>query len=64
MDTEIFDTNSTSLSCGLLSRAPATERSIELDNFFDCIVTGDESWIHHYDSLSQLQAKVWTRLGE
>ena len=20
--------------------------------FFDCIVTGDESWIHHYNSLS------------
>ena len=31
---------------------------------FDCIVTGDESWIHHYDSLSQLEAKVWKRLGE
>ena len=32
--------------------------------FFDCIVTGDESWIHHYDSLSHLEAKVWKRLGE
>ena len=32
--------------------------------FFDCIVTGDESWIHHYDLLSQLEAKVWKRLGE
>ena len=32
--------------------------------FFDCIVTGDESWIHHYDPLSQLEAKVWKRLGE
>ena len=31
---------------------------------FDCIVTGDEFWIHHYDPLSQLEAKVWTRLGE
>ena len=30
----------------------------------DCIVTGDESWIHHCDSLSQLGAKVWKRLGE
>ena len=32
--------------------------------FSDCIVTGDESWIHHYDPLSQLEAKVWKRLGE
>ena len=26
--------------------------------FFDCIVTVDESWIHHYNPLSQLEAKV------
>ena len=32
--------------------------------FFDCIVTDDESWTHHYDSLSQLEAKVWKRLDE
>ena len=32
--------------------------------FFDCIVTGDEFWIHHYDPLSQLEAKIWKRLGE
>ena len=32
--------------------------------FSDCIVTDDESWIQHYDSLSQLEAKVWKRLGE
>ena len=32
--------------------------------FFDYIVTGDELWIHHYDLLSQLEAKVWKRLGE
>ena len=32
--------------------------------FFDCIITGDESWIHHYDPLSQLEAKVWKRLGK
>ena len=31
---------------------------------FDCIVTSDVSWIHHYDPLSQLEAKVWKRLGE
>ena len=33
-------------------------------NFFDSIVTGDESWIHHYDSVSQLEAKIWKRSGE
>ena len=32
--------------------------------FSDCIVTGDESWTQHYDPLSQLEAKVWKRLGE
>ena len=26
--------------------------------FFDCIVAGDESRIHHYDPLSQLKAKI------
>ena len=26
--------------------------------FFDCIVTSDESWIHHNDLLSQLEAKI------
>ena len=35
-----------------------------LAKFFDCIVTGDESWIHHYHLLSQLEAKIWKRLGE
>ena len=30
--------------------------------FFDCIVTGDEFWIHHYDPLRQLEAKIWKRL--
>ena len=28
------------------------------------IVTGDESWIRHYDPPSQLEAKFWNRLGE
>ena len=32
--------------------------------FFDCIVTGNESWIHYYDFLSQLEGKVWKRSGE
>ena len=32
--------------------------------FYDCIITGDEFWIHYYDPLSRLEAKVWKRLGE
>ena len=40
------------------------QSEVNLAKFFDCIVTGDESWIHHYDPLSQLEAKVWKRLGE
>ena len=32
--------------------------------FFDCIVISNESWIHYYDPLSHLEAKVWKRLGE
>ena len=40
------------------------ESEVNPTNFFDCIVTGDESWIHQYDPLSQLEAKVWKRSGE
>ena len=40
------------------------ESEVNPAEFFDCIVTGDESWIHHYDPLSQLEAKVWKRLRE
>ena len=40
------------------------QREANPAKFFDCIVTSDESWIHHYDPLSQLEAKVWKRLGE
>ena len=40
------------------------ESEVNPAKFFDCIVTGDESWIHHYDPLSQLEAKIWKRLRE
>ena len=40
------------------------QSEVNLAKFFDCIVTGDEFWIHHYDPLSQLEAKVWKRLCE
>ena len=40
------------------------ESEVNLAKFFDCIVTSDESWTHHYDPLGQLEAKVWNKLGE
>ena len=40
------------------------ENKVNSANFFHSIVIGDEFWIHHYDPLSQLEAKVWKRLGE
>ena len=38
------------------------QSEVNLVKFFDCIVTGDGSWTHHYDPLSQLEAKIWKRL--
>lgn len=32
--------------------------------FLASIVTGDESWVHHFDPLSQQEAKEWTKKGE
>ena len=32
--------------------------------FLDRIITGDESWIYHYDPLTQQEAKVWKKPGE
>ena len=40
------------------------QSEVNPDNFFDCVVTGDKSWIRHYDPLNHLEAKVWKRLGE
>ena len=34
------------------------ESEVNSAKFFDSIVTGDESWIHHYAPLSQLEAKI------
>ena len=62
--TKIVDTNSTCQSCGLLSQELLQESKVNPVKLFDCIVIGDESWIHHYDPLSQLEAKVWKRLGK
>ena len=40
------------------------QSEVNLAKFSDCIVTGDESWTHHYNPLSQLEVKVWKRLGK
>ena len=34
------------------------QSEVNLATFFDCIVTGNESWIHHDDPLRQLEAKL------
>ena len=34
------------------------ESEVNPDNYFHSIVTGNESWIQHYDPLSQLEAKI------
>ena len=32
-------------------------------DFFDRVVTGDESWVHHYDPETQIEAKEWRHPG-
>ena len=34
------------------------QSEVNPDNFFDSIVTGNESWIRHYDPFSQPKAKI------
>ena len=64
MGTEIVDTDSTSLSCPLCCQEFLQQSEVNPAKFFHCIVTADESWIQHYDRLSQLEAKVRKRLCE
>ena len=33
------------------------ESEVSPDNYFDCMVTGDEIWVYYYDPLSQEKAK-------
>ena len=33
------------------------ESEINQDNYFDRIVTGDETWVYYYDPLSQREAR-------
>ena len=37
------------------------ESEADLTNFVGRIVTGDESWVYHYDPLSQQEAKAWKK---
>lgn len=34
------------------------------EHFMASIVTGDETWVHHFEPLNQQEAKEWTRVGE
>ena len=36
----------------------------DLATFLSRIVTGDETWIHHYDPLNQAEARSWKKPGE
>ena len=40
------------------------ENEINLDNYFDPIVTGDKIWVYYYDPLSQQEVKIWKKPGE
>ena len=31
----------------------------EGDNFFNCIITGDETWVHHYEPETKRQSMQW-----
>ena len=34
------------------------------EHFMASLVTGDETWVHHFEPLNQLETKEWTRVGE
>ena len=40
------------------------ESKVNLDNYFDHIVAGDEKWIYDCDLLSQQEVKFWKKPGE
>ena len=42
------------LSTAILLKIEADE-----DRFFDRIITGDETWVYHYDSETKQQSKQW-----
>jgi hypothetical protein len=36
--------------------AELLQRTVKGDHFLSKIITGDEPWIHHYDSLAKIQS--------
>ncbi|XP_071088847.1 histone-lysine N-methyltransferase SETMAR-like [Haliotis cracherodii] len=44
----------------LVISALLTQCSWDADNFMERIVTGDETWVHHYDPETKEQSKQWT----
>ena len=61
MDTETFHTTSMYQSSLLLCEEPLENCKQDPTELFSRIVTGDETWIHHCDPLSQQQPKVWKK---
>ena len=40
------------------------ESKLDPDNYFDRIVTGDDTWLYYYETLYQQGAKIWKKPGE
>jgi len=45
--------------CASLSGPIGQILKAEGDSFLDCIITGDETWCHHYSPESEQQSMVW-----
>ena len=61
MSTKIAHIYSTSSAC---CRDLLQEIQVNPDNYFDGIVTGDETCSYYYDPLSGQEAKFWKKPGE
>ena len=64
MSTETFDTTLTCQSSRLLYEELLENCNQDPAGFFGRIVTRDETWICHYGSLNQQEAKSWKKPGE
>ena len=61
MDTKIVHTSSTFSDC---CQELLQESEVNLDNYFDRIVAGDEIWVYYYNPFSQHEATDWKRPDE
>ena len=61
MGTKIAHTYSTFSDC---CQELLEEREVNLDNYFDRIITDDKTWVYYYDFLSEEEAKIWKKAGE